>query len=99
MNILDSSKRATILSALIEGASVRSTSRLVGCSKTTVLRLLADAGSYCSDYHDLVVRNVAAKRVQADEVWAFIGGKNRAKNEGAKVHGDSSQHRPEAEAP
>jgi hypothetical protein len=42
-----------ILSALVEGNSINSTARMVGCSKITVLRLLADAGTFCAQYHNL----------------------------------------------
>lgn len=42
-----------ILSALVKGNSINSTCRMVGASKVTVLRLLADAGTFCAQYHDL----------------------------------------------
>ncbi len=49
--------------------------------------LLADAGQFCADYHDVFVRNVASKRVQMDEIWAFCGCKDKAKNAGAGGYG------------
>lgn len=89
MNILDASKRAQILHALIEGLGVNSTARLVGCSKVTVLRLLMDAGTFCRDFHDQHVRRLDTRQLQLDEVWGFVGCKVRAKQRGAKGHGDS----------
>ncbi|RIK75060.1 MAG: IS1 family transposase [Planctomycetota bacterium] len=87
MRKLNSDKRATILSALVEGNSVNATARLSGVSKITALRLLADAGQFARDYHDVYVRNLASKRVQADEIWSFCGCKDKAKKVGAMGHG------------
>jgi IS1 family transposase len=66
-----------ILSALVEGNSVNSTVRLCGCSKITVLRLLADAGTFCAQFHDLYVRGLSTQRVQVDEIWSFVHSKKR----------------------
>jgi len=82
-------KRSLIVSSLVEGNSISSTARLCGVSKLTVLRLLADVGCLCRDYHDVAVRGLRSKRVQVDEVWSFIGGKEKAKKAGADVHGDA----------
>src|SRR4051794_8102448 len=78
MNKLSLSKRVQILSMLVEGSSMRSISRVVGVSINTVTKLLEDAGLACAAYHDKQVRNVWAKRVQCDEIWAFCGA--QAKN-------------------
>ena len=77
MNVLPTPKQAAILKALIEGASIRGTARMVGVSTTTVLKLLVDAGKLCSMYHEHVVRNLPCKRVEADEIWAFVGAKQK----------------------
>jgi len=87
MRKLSSEKRAAILNALVEGSSVNATARMCGASKITVLRLLADAGQFCDDYHDVYVRGIASKRVQADEIWAFCGCKEKAKKAGANGYG------------
>ena len=50
----------------------------MGCSKNTISRLLIDAGKACAAYHDGHVRNVAARRIQCDEIWSFCYAK--AKN-------------------
>lgn len=80
MNKLARSKRIQILSMLCEGSSLRSISRVVDVSLNTVTKLLIDAGKVCDAFHDQYVRGIAAKRVQCDEVWSFIGVK--AKNRG-----------------
>ena len=88
MNQLDTAKRAQILNMLCEGSSLRSVSRLVGVSINTVSKLLVDAGLACAEYHDKHVRNVKSKRVQCDEVWAFVGSKEKNTTEEAKAKGN-----------
>jgi len=78
MNKLPVSKRVQILTMLVEGSSLRSISRVCGVSINTVTKLLVDAGMACATFHDEMVRNVAAKRVQCDEIWSFTYSK--AKN-------------------
>src|SRR5687768_55105 len=77
MNVLSQEKKAAILKALTEGAGIRQTARMVGVSKTTVLKLLVEVGELCAIYHDKVVRNLGCQRIQADEIWAFVGAKAR----------------------
>lgn len=67
-----------VLAALVEGNSIRATCRLTGVAKGTVLALLRDVGAHCKNYHDRFVRGVTAKRVQADEIWSFVGAKDRS---------------------
>lgn len=78
MNKLPLQTRVQILSMLCEGSSMRSISRVADVSINTVSKLLVDAGKFCADLHDREVRNVRANRVQADEIWSFVGAK--AKN-------------------
>ena len=86
MNKLTTAKRAAIVRALVEGNSVRATARLTGTSKATVLKLLVEVGDFCSVYQDFRLSNLTATRVEADEIWAFVGAKSRnAKQAG---HGD-----------
>lgn len=62
---------------LVEGSSIRATSRVTGTSTQTIMKLLRDVGPPCADYHDKMVRNVNAKRVQCDELWSFCYTKER----------------------
>ena len=87
MRKLTTEKRAAVLNALVEGNSINATARMTGASKITILRLLADAGQFCADYHDVYVRGLSSKRVQMDELWAFCGCKDKAKQLGAGGHG------------
>src|SRR6266487_2675098 len=77
MNKLPLTKQAAILKALTEGSSIRSTARMVSVSKATVLRLLVDAGRFCAIYQDAKLRNLPCRRIEADEIWAFVGAKQR----------------------
>lgn len=77
MNRLPIAKRVAVVSALVEGCSVRSTSRLTGVAKGTILRLLADVGAACARYQDGAIRNVPARRVQIDEIWSFVACKQK----------------------
>jgi len=77
-NKLPLAKRVQILSMLVEGSSMRSISRVADVSINTVSALLVDAGMACAAHHEETVRNVLAKRIQCDEIWAFCYAK--AKN-------------------
>ena len=78
MNKLPVAKRATILTLLVEGMSLRAISRTTGASINTISNILVDAGEACAAYHDETVRRVRSKRVQVDEIWSFTYAK--AKN-------------------
>jgi IS1 family transposase len=77
MNKLPVAKRAQILTLLCEGVSMRSIERIVGCSINTVDKLLRDAGEAALAYHDKAVRGVKAQRIQCDEIWSFVGAKQK----------------------
>lgn len=77
VNVLDTSKRAQILSMLFEGMSMRAVTRITGVSINTVSKLLTDAGNACAEYHDNTVHGVTAERVQCDEIWSFVAAKQK----------------------
>jgi IS1 family transposase len=87
MNKLPIEKRTQILSLLVEGSSLRSISRVADVSINTVTKLLVDAGTACAAFHDNMVRDVKAKRVQCDEIWSFCYSK--AKNVPEHKRGDA----------
>jgi IS1 family transposase len=78
MNQLSLEKRTQIVTLLVEGNSLRSASRIADCSINTVTKLLVSVGNACQQFHDETVKNVSAKRIQADEIWSFVYAK--AKN-------------------
>ncbi len=91
MNRLPIEKRAQILQLLVEGSSMRSIERIVGCSINTVTKTLEEAGQACQEYQDAVIRNIKAKQVQCDEIWSFCHSKQKniaPEHEGILGHGD-----------
>ena len=78
MNKLSTAKRTAVVAALVEGNSIRSTARMVGVSKPTILKLLVQLGDACTQLHNVAVRNLRSRRVECDEVWQFCYAK--AKN-------------------
>ena len=77
MNRLPAKKRAQILGALVEGTSLRATSRMVGVSINTVTKLLVDVGTACAKYQDKALHDLRCQRSQADEIWAFCYAKQK----------------------
>jgi IS1 family transposase len=82
MNILSQAERVQIVAALVEGNSLRSVSRMTGIARNTITTLLVDLGEACMQHHDAAVRNVRVRRLQCDEIWAYVGAK--AKNVSAE---------------
>lgn len=77
MNILPVDKKVQIIQLLLEGCSMRSIERIVGCSINTVTKLLIDTGKACLEYQDKNLRNLPSKLVQCDEIWSFVYAKQR----------------------
>ena len=85
MNRLPIEKRAAILGMLVEGNSLRATSRLADVSINTVTKLLVDLGEACVEYHHKNIRNVRVRRLQWDEIWSFVGKKQKALQPGDQL--------------
>lgn len=77
MNKLDQSKRVAVVAVLVEGCSIRSIVRMTGVSKNTIAKLLIELGAACSEYLDKTLVNLPCKRIQADEIWSFVGAKDK----------------------
>ena len=77
MNKLSLKRRTQVITALVEGNSIRATCRMTGTAKGTVLRLLADVGAACAEYQDKTLRNLPCRRIQCDEVWSFCYAKEK----------------------
>ena len=78
MNRLSTEQQTRVVAALVEGNSIRSTSRMTGVARNTITSLLLDLAEACADYHNRYVRNLKVRRLQCDEIWNFVGAK--AKN-------------------
>ena len=91
MNKLSSEKRTAIVRALVEGNSIRSTCRITGAAKGTVLKLLVDLGYVCMAHHERTIVGLKSERVQCDEIWAFCYAKQKnvpPEHEGQLGYGD-----------
>jgi IS1 family transposase len=88
MNKLPIEKRTQIINLLVEGSSLRATSRIADVSINTVSKLLVDVGRACQQFHNDNVIGVRSERIQCDEIWSFVGCKEKAKEKGADGEGD-----------
>lgn len=88
MNKLSIQKQAQIVSMLVEGNSIRSTSRMAGVSKDTVVSLLVKVGKACWEFHDNTAIGLKCKRVQCDEIWSFVYSKEKNKPQDLENAGD-----------
>ena len=77
MNKLSTDKRTQIISALVEGNSIRATCRITGAAKSTVTRLLGSVGKACSKYQNEHLINLRCKNIQIDEIWSFCYAKQK----------------------
>ena len=76
-NVLRRERREMAINCLLEGMSVRSTERLTGVHRDTILRLMVRVGNGCKAMMDQTLRHLTCKRIQVDEIWGFIAKKQR----------------------
>ncbi|MDH3667068.1 MAG: hypothetical protein OEN23_09085 [Paracoccaceae bacterium] len=89
MNILPLERQAQIIAALTEGNSIRATERMTGAHRDTIMRLGARIGDGCAGLHDHLFRNLDTRILELDEVWAYVGKKQkRTKPEDGNEKGD-----------
>ena len=69
----------TALGMLLEGMSIRAVQRLTGLDRNTICDLILVAGDNCERFLRSKVKNVAAKDVQLDEIWSFVGCKEKTR--------------------
>jgi IS1 family transposase len=82
MNRLNFDKRVQAIHCLVEGNSIRSTERLVGVHRDTIMRLLIEVGEGCDRLMSARMHGLECERVQVDEIWAFVGKKQKQLVEG-----------------
>ena len=76
-NVLSTDKQIAAIGALAEGSSIRSIERITGIHRDTIMRLGVRAGKGCARLLDAKMRNLPCKQLQFDEIWGFIGKKER----------------------
>jgi hypothetical protein len=70
-------KAETILALMLEGNSVSTIERVTGVHHATILKLLVLAGEKCERIKAEKIRNIEVRDVECDELWAFIGKKQK----------------------
>lgn len=68
-------KAVLALQLLLEGSSVRTTERITGLHRDTILRLLVLAGERCERLMARLIVNIPVKDVECDEIWGYVGKK------------------------
>jgi len=76
-NVLNKDKQILVISALAEGTSIRSIERITGVHRDTIMRLGIRVGQGCARFMDRRMRDLSCRRIQVDELWGFIGKKQK----------------------
>jgi IS1 family transposase len=76
-NVLNTDKQIAIIGALTEGSSIRSIERMTGVHRDTIMRLGVKVGQRCTAMMDRTMRNLSCTRLEMDEIWGFVGKKER----------------------
>jgi IS1 family transposase len=76
-NVLNTDKQIAIIGSLAEGSSIRSIERITGVHRDTIMRLGVKVGQGCSAMMDDQMQNLSCNRIEVDEIWGFVGKKER----------------------
>jgi IS1 family transposase len=76
-NVLDKDKQIAVIGALAEGSSIRAIERMSGVHRDTIMRLGMKVGKGCAGLLNYKMRNLSCQNIQVDELWGFIGKKER----------------------
>jgi transposase-like protein/IS1 family transposase len=88
---IEPERAVMVLRMLMEGMSIRSVERLTGVNRNTTMSLLVMVGQRCQDFQEATVNRLSVNDVQADEVWDFVGCKERTRerNNYSEYFGDA----------
>ena len=70
-------KRVQILHLLVEGNSMRATARIADVAFNSVAKFFIQTAKVCADYQDKAFRELNCKKLQLDEIWSFVGCKQK----------------------
>ena len=76
-NVLPIDKQIAVISSLCEGSSIRSIERITGVHRDTIMRLGVKIGQGCTALMDAKMRNLDCARLEMDEIWGYIGKKDK----------------------
>lgn len=82
MNVLPFDKQVQVIAALTEGCSIRSTERLTGVNRNTIMPLGLRVGEGCERLHDRMMRDLQVNLIELDEQWDFVAKKQRHVQDG-----------------
>ncbi len=88
MNILPFERQVQAIAALTEGCSIRATERLTNIHRDSVMRLSVRVGEGCARLHDRTMRDLQVPILEFDEIWGYVGKKQRRTGLGEKDKGD-----------
>jgi IS1 family transposase len=77
MNVLSMEQKIGVISAMVEGNSIRSTERMIGVHRDTIMRLIVQVGDNCGRLLNERMRRLPCRFVQADEIWTYVGKKEK----------------------
>jgi IS1 family transposase len=77
MNTITHEKRCQVIRCLVDGCSIRATTRMTGVAKNTIQKLTRELGQACWDFQHNVFHNLNCRRVQCDEIWCFCHAKDK----------------------
>ena len=80
MNCLSLDRKTHVLKCLVEGNSIRSTERMTGIHRDTIMRLLNTVGYQCIRFLDEKITDITVRQLQVDEIWAFVYKKQKRVN-------------------
>src|SRR5882672_11973666 len=83
-NKLATEKKVAVISMLAEGTSIRAVERITGVNQNTIMSLNRRVGDACKKIMDEKMRGLTCKQIEVDEIWGFIGAKQKnARRSGA----------------
>jgi IS1 family transposase len=90
MNILPFEKQTQVIAAITEGCSIRSTERLTGVNRNTIMSLGLRVGEGCERLHDRMMRDLQVNLIELDEQWDFVAKKQRhVQDDDPQSYGDA----------
>jgi len=82
-------RAAKAIELLVEGCSVSTVERVTDLHHGTLLSLLVLVGEKCERLLESKIRNLPVKDVQCDEMWGFVGCKEKRKKDDDPKRGDA----------
>jgi IS1 family transposase len=74
-NVLAREKRLAVTAALVDGCSIRTTERMTGVHRDTIMRFGLTLGEGCDRLHNRLVRDLSCSLLDLDEQWGWVGKK------------------------